>query len=565
MLSRFNIVARCTTTTLGFGVPGARFLLQKRGLVSDTSSGPSGSSVGTSSSEQQGPDPRAEAVFNGELGEPKAADNVPLEAADCSTASLFSSEAVDAEIVSFSQRIFSFTGRGAQNLELHETVSADKRIEKRQVRSVGADEGLALEMQRLKAGFEQKGAFGGLHRKDVMVNEVDNRKRRVTTSVPFVDPLPRVANETSFRRLPKNYQLPKEAELRALYPMTTGLVLSMGEAHCADANAADIDKEPEPIKYVKLLPKDYDKNRCYPHLVVLADGRGMPIDFEDVCANFFERPMVAQGLKDGEWVVFCPAINVKISWHKPQEAIVARFCDWVVANHNVENGRVHLFGKGYGAFCAVRTCLEHANVALSVVALFGRGGTPYRVQDNARNKIKNLDGVHVLTYTPGLLWKQDWIYKFKYMMDESNNRPAMRNIHYEGVFDHQLYYAVNPTEFWNYLNFFRRYNYTMLTDGSYRNVDEAVRQEALDAVKRAKESRGEATGVEDEWSFYSPPAFTQEEISRAEVTEISDADWEVKFGDKDDVGGVEYQGDVGEETGRPRRSGLRKESGATSL
>lgn len=321
----------------------------------------------------------------------------------------------------------------------------------------------SVEARRLLAKYAQDGPFLGSkikdRRNDVTVN---SRSRREIQRIPAIE-APYNANETSFRRLPRDIRLPSEAELRGLYPQSTGLEIVEGEAHCVDQSALGVDEEPSPISFSMLTPHGWTKDEEFPYLVVLCDLRGMSRDFEDVCANFFERPAHKELMADQRWVVVSPVINLKNNLNVPIEGVVARFCDWVTSTFNVENNRVHLFGKGTGAYAALRTCLEHRDVAISVVALLGRNGSPFRPMDRAQEKVRNLNGVHSLVFVPGLLYKQDYYYKFKLMMDMGRVRPALRNIHFAHVGDHQLYYAINPVEFWNHMQFFRQYNTKMLT------------------------------------------------------------------------------------------------------
>jgi hypothetical protein len=74
-------------------------------------------------------------------------------------------------------------------------------------------------------------------------------------------------------------------------------------------------------------------------------------------------------MADQGWVIMCPVVNIR---HNYQVPVVARSCDWVGETRNVESGKVHLFGKGNGAYVAVRTVLDYQNVSLSVM---GRPGT----------------------------------------------------------------------------------------------------------------------------------------------------------------------------------------------
>jgi len=322
-----------------------------------------------------------------------------------------------------------------------------------------------VETEKLRYLFSQEGPYIGSNMKDSaeLQDSTNKRTRRAMVRVPHQEAEYR-PNETSFRRLPRDLIIPTEHELRGLYPQATGLELQMGEAHCVDSSALGIDEEAAPISFSMLTPPGWSPDRTYPYMVVLADHRGCSNDFEDVCANFFERPRHRELMLEQEWVVVSPILNMKNNFQIPIEGIVARFCDWITSTFAVEHGRVHLFGKGLGAYCALSTCLEHRDVALSVVGILGRLGSPFRPMDRAQQKIKNFNGVHTLVYVPGLLRKQDYYYKFKFMMDMGRIRPPIRNIHFAEVADHQVYYAINPIEFWNHMKYFRQYNVKMLTD-----------------------------------------------------------------------------------------------------
>ncbi|CBH13982.1 uncharacterized protein TEOVI_000046700 [Trypanosoma equiperdum] len=334
------------------------------------------------------------------------------------------------------------------------------------VHPVSEKENVFVEMNQLKYLFSQEGPYIGSKRKDATSDSVSDRGRRKVVRVPQPE-VSYVPNETSFRRLPKNTRIPNEYELRALYPMSTGLALVEGQADCVDHSAFSPDEDPSPMVFSMIVPSGWSKTDQCPYMVVLPDHRGVARDFEDVCANFFERPVHRQLMTEQKWVVVAPVINIKHNFQIPVEAIVARFCDWIVENFNVEHGRVHLFGKGNGAYVALRTVMEHKDVAISVTAILGRSGTPFRPLDRPQDKIRNLNGVHSLVFVPGLLRKQDWYYKFKFMMDMGRVRPALRNVHFADVRDHQVYYAINPYEFWNYMNFFRQHNIKMVTESGY--------------------------------------------------------------------------------------------------
>ncbi|EPY31881.1 hypothetical protein STCU_03143 [Strigomonas culicis] len=321
-------------------------------------------------------------------------------------------------------------------------------------------------MHKLQHMYSQEGPYVGSRAKDREVSSVDNRKRRHVVRVPQPE-IEYRPNETSFRRLPKDIILPNEFELRVLYPMTTNLTIIEGEADCVDHSAFGADEEPKPIAYSMLAPPNFDRRKEYPFMVVLPDHRGLPRDFEDVCANFFERPIHQKLMSEQQFVILSPIVNLRHNLNVPVEGVVARFCDWVTESFNVENGRVHLFGKGNGAYTALRTVLEHKDVAASVTAILGRNGSPFRPMDRAQEKAKNYNGVHSLVYVPGLLRKQDYYYKFKFMLDMGRIRPPLRNIHFADVRDHQVYYAINPYEFWNYMKYFRQYNIKMVTESGY--------------------------------------------------------------------------------------------------
>ncbi|RNF12362.1 hypothetical protein TraAM80_00373 [Trypanosoma rangeli] len=151
-------------------------------------------------------------------------------------------------------------------------------------------------------------------------------------------------------------------------------------------------------------------------------------------------------------VVISPVINLCHNFQIPVEAIMARFCDWVIENFDVEHRRVHMFGKGNGAYVALRTVMEYKEVIISVNAILGRSGTPFRPLNRPQDKVRNFSGVHSLVFVPSLLRKQDWYYKF--MMNMARIKPALRNVHFADVGDHQVYYAINPYEFWNHMKYF---------------------------------------------------------------------------------------------------------------
>lgn len=343
---------------------------------------------------------------------------------------------------------------------------ANSTVDSDDVNVMNSKDNEFIELHKLQYMYSQDGPFIGSRTKDKRVDQVSLRKRRHIVRVPQPEMEYR-PNETSFRRLPKNYVLPNEFELRALYPMSTSLTIIEGQADCVDHNAFDVDGDPAPIAYSMLAPPDWKPDMEYPYMVVLPDHRGIPRDFEDVCANFFERPAHREPMLEQRWVVISPVVNLRHNMQIPVEGIVARFCDWVTDNFRVEHGKVHLFGKGNGGYVALRTVLENKDLALSVTAILGRSGSPFRPLDRAQDKVKNFNGVHTLVYVPGLLRKQDWYYKFKFMLDMARVRPPIRNVHFADVRDHQVYYAINPQEFWNYMKYFRQYNMRMITESGY--------------------------------------------------------------------------------------------------
>ena len=338
-------------------------------------------------------------------------------------------------------------------------------IARKSVQIIGHEENVKVEMNKLHYLYTQEGPYLGSRQKDRERHKVDERRRRDVVRVPQKE-MDYMPNETSFRRLPYGTRLPNEFQLRAMYPQSTGLDIVVGDAHCVDASSIDPDEEPMPMTYAMLVPPEYDPKKCYPYMVVIPDGSGFARDFEDVCANLFERPIHRELMLDQEWVIMCPVVNLRHNYQVPVEAVVARFCDWVSETHNVENGRIHLFGKGNGAYVALRTVLDHKDVALSVTAVLGRPGTPFRSHERPQAKAHNYDGVHSLCYVPGLLRKQDWHYKMKLMLDLAKVNPPMRNIHFADVSDHQVYYAINPYEFWAHMKYFRQFNHKQLTEGS---------------------------------------------------------------------------------------------------
>jgi hypothetical protein len=378
------------------------------------------------------------------------------------------------------------------------TSTAPNAIPKKKVRFVSPQESIAIEFQKMAHRLSQSGPYVGRRLKDEPVTALDFRKRReIERVMPFKQPWQ--GYETSFRRLPKGAKIPEEHELRALYPMKTKLHIDWDEAHCADLNALDPMEAPLPIKFGKLLPPNYDPNKSYPTLVVLPDNRGLEVDFEDMCAHFFERPNVSSLVREQQWVVLAPIVNQRHSVVYPIEGIIARFCDWVPTKFNVEHGKVHLFGKGLGGHTALRTCIEYKEVAKSVTALLGRLSTPFRPMDRPMEKLKNLNGTHSLIIVPGLVRKPDYAYRFKIMGDFNQLVPPIRCIHYADVRDHQIYYALNPYELFSHLKFFRspdsitpttQRRWEMDTDF---DPDDITDGESADRLIREKVSQVQAT------------------------------------------------------------------------
>jgi hypothetical protein len=299
------------------------------------------------------------------------------------------------------------------------------------------------------AGEQGEGRLGGSG-----AGALSLRHRREIERVPPWQP-PYEAAETSFRRLPLSARLPSERELRFIYPMRTELPIQWHTADCADFNMVDLDEDAAPIKYGVLYPRNYDARKPHPTMVWLSDHRGLECDFEDSCAHLFERSQHYEGWYERGWVIYAPVISMRHAQLHPQEGVVARFCDWLTANRRVEHGKVHLAGKGYGAFTALRTVLEMRRIAISCTALCGRLAGPFRPLDRPQEKAHNIDGTHVLIYVPGDMRKTEYVYKFKGFCDLARVKPPVRAVHFADVRDHQLYYAVNPIEFWNYQEFFR--------------------------------------------------------------------------------------------------------------
>ena len=339
----------------------------------------------------------------------------------------------------------------------HPKGESDKVIPKKKVRYVSSQEQAAIDFQKMIHGLSQEGPYIGSKKKSQEKTSVDSRKRREIERVtPFKAPWQ--GYETSFRRLPKGYKLPNEWELRGAYPCSTTLKIEWDEADCADYNMHDVMEAPQPIKFGKLLPPNYDPKKKYPYMVALADWRNLETDVEDVCAHFFERPNINAGLREQEFVVFFPLISGRHSVIVPVEGVVAKFCDWVTSKFNVENGLVHLWGKGLGGNTALRTILYQKNVCISCTAIMGRISAPFRPTDRPMERTKNLNGVHILMIVPGGMRKVDYPYRFKAMCDIAQIEPPIRCLHYAEVRDAQITYALNPYEFWSHMKFFRTTN-----------------------------------------------------------------------------------------------------------
>lgn len=141
-------------------------------------------------------------------------------------------------------------------------------------------------------------------------------------------------------------------------------------------------------------------------------------------------------------MILSPVINLRHNLQVPVEGIVARFLDWVTESFNVEHGKVHLLGNGNGDYVALLTVLEHKDVAVSVTVILGRSGTPFQPLDRPQNRMKNFNRVHSLVLLPGLLLRQDWYYKFKFMLDMGCVPPPpslLGNIHFVDIKDQQVY------------------------------------------------------------------------------------------------------------------------------
>eukprot|EP00760_Papus_ankaliazontas_P002420 PhM_4_TR10993/c0_g1_i1/m.29149 len=328
-------------------------------------------------------------------------------------------------------------------------------------------ENVAIEFQKLVHRMGQVGPYLESHRQDEPQHGVALRKRRESFSVAPIKPVYQPL-ETSFRRLPAGAKIPIEGELRCMYPMQTSLQFNVYDADCVHYNFQEHGEDPLPVRYVKMLPPNYNPEKEHPFMVVVPDHRGMEEDFEDVCFHWFERQNVYPGIVEGGWVILCPILNVKHSTTHPVEAVLAHFCDHVTKTYKVEGNRVHLFGKGLGGHLIMRTILDFKDVARSVVALPGRLGAPLRLAERPYEKAVNATGVHTLIYVPGSVFKTDWIYKFKILLESSQVRPPPRFVHFADVRDHQIYYAINPVEFWNYMNYFRTAHHVAATPPLWR-------------------------------------------------------------------------------------------------
>lgn len=339
----------------------------------------------------------------------------------------------------------------------------EKYISPKRVRFLSPEENLSIQFQKLAYKYSQEGPYIGSNMKDKPASAVALRTRREIERVPQFTEQWR-GYETSFRRLPKEIKLPNELVLRNMYPMATTLPVEWKIAPCSDGNTGDIDdEEPHGIEYGFLAPSNYDPNREYPTMVCIADHRGTERDFEDMCRHLWERPVFREGLEEQQWVIFAPCIAMRHSVVIPNEAVIARFCDWVTTNFKCEHGKVHLFGKGLGGYAALRAVIEYKQLAISATGILGRLSSPYRPLERPLEKVKNANGTHTLLIVPGGMRKQEYIYKFKNIMDTAHVRPPCRVLHYADVRDHQIYYAINPVEFWNYMLYFRQHNLHAIT------------------------------------------------------------------------------------------------------
>eukprot|EP00759_Apiculatamorpha_spiralis_P002981 PhF_6_TR11330/c0_g1_i1/m.18301 len=331
----------------------------------------------------------------------------------------------------------------------------ENSINPQNVKFVHPVDRIGLEYQKYVHSVSQVGPWIDSKHREEVKHAVSTRKRRENNSVkPLIQPY--IPMETSFRRLPKDALIPTESELRCLYPMKTDLVLTEHEATgISKGNIVHPEKAPKPLTYFMHKPPNYDPNREHPFIVVLPDFRGLESDIGDVMFHWFQRPAVYQGLVEGGYVLVCPIVNIKHSIACAVESVVAHFCDWICKTYKVEGGRCHLFGKGLGGHLAMRTCFENTNVARSIVALPGRLSVPFRMAERPYEKAMNMMGVHSLIYQPGGIFKVEYTYKWKALLESAEVKPAPRVVHFADVRDHQIYYAINPNEYWNYMAYFR--------------------------------------------------------------------------------------------------------------
>lgn len=131
------------------------------------------------------------------------------------------------------------------------------------------------------------------------VHSVDFLTRRRVVRVPYPDVEYR-RNETSFRRLPKHVRLPTAYELWALYHMTTNLKMIERMADCANHSVSGVNEDFAPMSYSMLAPLNWSPKKEHPYMVVLPGHRSLSRDFEDVCANFFERSLHRQLMTEQE-------------------------------------------------------------------------------------------------------------------------------------------------------------------------------------------------------------------------------------------------------------------------
>ena len=342
--------------------------------------------------------------------------------------------------------------------KLYEQVApGDVAVASGRMKFTRPEEEFDIAMQKAAARGRQKGPYIGSKIGDIEKFDVDDRRRRAVARVPQVE-APYEGNETSFRRLPRGMRIPDEFVLRHMYPMRTKMDLTWQLADCVDGDAQDIfNTTPVGIKYATWFPPDYDPaTERLPVLVCLADYRGLELDVEDVCANFFERDEYMSGLLEHRWILLFPCINTKHSQQFPMEGIVARFCDWAALKYRAENGMCHIFGRGLGGWLALRTVTYHRAICQSMIAVPSRMASAYRPLERPQEKVHNVEGTHTLVFVPGGLRKLDFLYKWKAMLDINKIRPPTRFIHFAEVLDAQVPYVINPNEFWNYLQYFRQ-------------------------------------------------------------------------------------------------------------